>query len=271
MKLLKYSEDRIPVLILFTYFALDLVVYLTARSWWVPLLWFGIGIIPKGWISAWNHHQQHVPMFRHNVMNRVFEMGLGLQTGVVGNAWVLHHVLGHHLNYLDQTKDESRWKTLDGRVMGELEYTFVTTWTAYPRLVKVGLRHRKHLWPFLYMAALTVGALALLFTHNWYNALFVYLLPMLVSFHLVVWATWFHHRDRDTQDVFAASNNILDPWYNIATGNLGYHTAHHYRQALHWSKLPTLHAEISDKIPLYCYQDPGAPFTWIRAWRKRRG
>ena len=43
MKLLKYSEDRIPVLILFTYFALDFLVYLTARSWWVPVLWFGIG------------------------------------------------------------------------------------------------------------------------------------------------------------------------------------------------------------------------------------
>jgi fatty acid desaturase len=44
----------------------------------------------------------------------------------------------------------------------------------------------------------------------------------------------------------------MNRWFNYLTGNLGYHTAHHYKQGLHWSKLPALHDEIVHKIPDEC-------------------
>ena len=47
----------------------------------------------------------------------------------------------------------------------------------------------------------------------------------------------------------AASRNYVGGLHNKLTGNLGYHTAHHYRQGVHWSKLPELHESIADKIP----------------------
>ncbi|RLA27333.1 MAG: fatty acid desaturase, partial [Gammaproteobacteria bacterium] len=49
---------------------------------------------------------------------------------------------------------------------------------------------------------------------------------------------------------FQASYNNTNRLFNLLTGNLGYHTAHHYRQRLHWSKLPELHEKIKDRIPL---------------------
>ncbi len=57
---------------------------------------------------------------------------MGLHTGIVGEAWVLHHTLGHHLNYLDQSRDESAWKTPQGRLMSRLEYTLKVGFLAYP-------------------------------------------------------------------------------------------------------------------------------------------
>ena len=50
--------------------------------------------------------------------------------GVVTNCWTLHHVLGHHLNYRDQERDESRWKRKQGQPLGEIEYSAITTLTA---------------------------------------------------------------------------------------------------------------------------------------------
>ncbi|QRK06099.1 fatty acid desaturase [Archangium violaceum] len=262
MTLFRHPEDRIPVLLFSCVFALDLTVYFTAHSWWFPILWLGLGIIPKGWISAWNHHHQHVTMFRHALPNRLLEIMFGFQTGITSHAWFLHHVLGHHRNYLDQEKDESRWMRPDGTAMGELEYSLSTALTAYPRAFKVGLKHPKALRVFLGMGALQVALLGLLFWHNWYNALFVFLLPMCVSLYVTAWATYFHHSGLVTKEHAEASYNILHRGYNLMTGNLGYHTAHHTKHGLHWSKLPELHAQMARDIPPTLYRQPGIPFVW---------
>lgn len=262
MTLFRHPEDRIPVLLFTCVFALDLTVYFTAHNWWLPILWFGIGIIPKGWISAWNHHHQHVAMFRHAVPNRLLEVIFGFQTGITSHAWFLHHVVGHHRNYLDQDKDESTWRRADGTLMGELEYSLITTLTAYPRAFKVGLRYPAALRVFVAMGALQVALLGLLFWHNAYNALFVFLLPMAVSLYVTAWATYFHHAGLDTKEHAEASYNILHRGYNLMTGNLGYHTAHHTKHGLHWSKLPELHAQMARDIPATLYRQPGIPFVW---------
>jgi fatty acid desaturase len=46
-----------------------------------------------------------------------------------------------------------------------------------------------------------------------------------------------------------ASRNRENRIYNLLTGNLGLHTAHHKRPGLHWSLLPVLHEEIRAEIP----------------------
>ena len=57
--------------------------------------------------------------------------------------------------------------------------------------------------------------------------------------------------------------NVMHKWYNIVTGNLGYHTAHHMKQGLHWSELPKYHESIMDQIPEHLYRKPTIPFCWM--------
>ena len=38
----------------------------------------------------------------------------------------------------------------------------------------------------------------------------------------------------------------MDPVGNILKGNLGYHSAHHKKQGLHWSLLPEYHLKLLD-------------------------
>lgn len=256
----RYSADRLPVLTLLAIAALDFSAYLYLDHWFLLAAYAGLSMYPKAFSCAYNHHHQHLAIFTHWVPNRLIELVFALQTGITGNTWVLHHSLGHHINYLDQKKDESRWMRDDGTRMGEWEYAFKTALTAYPRAWEVGKRFPKQRRVMALMSALTVAMVAGLIA---YRPLAGFLIFVVTPLSLVVGtalATYFHHSERPTDNHFVASNNILQKFYNVLTLNLGYHTAHHYKPGVHWSLLPKLHAEIQDRIPLVAYAEPGMPW-----------
>lgn len=263
MTIFRYQEDRLPVLLIVLLFCADLAVYFTADSIFVLVLWLMLVTFPKVCICSWNHHHQHLPTYRFKVLNRILEVIYALHTGITTNAWVLHHNLGHHLNYLDQTKDESTWMRKDGSTMGEFEYTFVTAITGYVRAFKVGRKYPKYQTEFVGMGIVSFLLVCAALYYNWLNALFVFCIPMLFGYLVTVWHTYSHHAGLHTDDPLHASHNVLHRWYNICTGNLGFHTAHHMKPGLHWSKLPEYHRQIEDKIPSHLFVDPPIPFKWF--------
>lgn len=216
---------------------------------WVLVVYWLVMAIPKAKISAWNHHHQHTPTFKQKPLNRLLELFYALHTGITTHLWLLHHVLGHHHNYLDQSKDESRWKRKSGVEMGELEYTLNVAATAYPRGFKVGKRFPKIQKTFIGYALLTIAVVAVLVYFKPMQALLLFVLPMICGLLFTAWATYEHHSGLNSDCHFEASRNNLSRFYNITTGNLGYHTAHHYKQGVHWSLLPGIHEQIKDKIP----------------------
>jgi fatty acid desaturase len=106
--------------------------------------------------------------------------------------------------------------------------------------------------------------LGFLFYLNWFNTVFLFALPMVNGLWLAMWATYDHHSGLESEEPTHACRNIIDPLYNKMTGNLGYHTAHHLNQGLHWSKLPELHSEIEGQIPSQCYIPVRLPYSWFR-------
>lgn len=254
MTLFRHREDRIPVLVISLLFTLDIAAYFLLDntglllSYWLLMLW------PKGIICAWNHHHQHTPTFRWSFANRILELIYALHTGVTAKLWVLHHVLGHHHNYLDQDKDESRWKRKNGTPMGRIEYTLNVAATAYYRGYMVGKKHPRPMKIFLISTIITFLMIVAL---TWYRpvpAIFCFILPMISSLLFTSWTTHSHHAGLEVDNVFEASYNNVSPVYNLLTGNLGYHTAHHYKQGVHWSRLPALHETIKNKIPKHLYE-----------------
>lgn len=250
----RYKEDRWPVFIVLALTFIDFVLYFTVNNIAILTGYYLLMIIPKGIICAWNHHHQHLFTFRHAALNRGLEFAYALHTGVTTHLWRLHHVLGHHLNFLDQEQDESRWKRKDGSRMGAVEYTLNVALTAYTRGYGVGKKHPKQLKPFLIYTAITFIIVAILVWNNPVAGLMLFVLPMITSLLFTAYVTYEHHSGLDTQNEFEASFNNLDPMFNRLTGNLGYHTAHHHKQGVHWSRLPELHAKIEERIPAHLYQ-----------------
>jgi fatty acid desaturase len=238
--------------------ALDFYLFFTVDNYYVLGIYFFLMILPKSQICAWNHHHQHAPTFRFTVLNRIMEFFYALHTGVTTNLWVLHHNLGHHQHYLDQTKDESRWTRDDGTKMGEMEYSLIITITAYYRGYLVGKKHPEEMRDFLIFSAITFALLGVLVALKPAAALLLFVFPMITGLFMTAWATYEHHAGLNTDDLYQASSNNTNRWYNLFTGNLGYHTAHHYKGGLHWSKLPQLHEKIKDNIPKELIRE-----TWI--------
>jgi fatty acid desaturase len=263
MKLFRFKEDRVPVLCIALIFCGDAVVWFFATNPLIPVIWLFLTLWPKIFICSWNHHHQHLPTFYAVPLNRLLEFMYALHTGITTNAWVLHHNLGHHLNYLDQSRDESGWKRADGKVMGEWEYTFKIALTGYWRAFKVGLNYPKYRSSFLGMGLFVAMVIGALLYVNWFNTVLVFVLPMTLGYLTTCWHTYSHHAGLDTDDPFHASHNIMHRWYNICTGNLGYHTAHHVKPGLHWSRLPEFHATIADQIPTHLFVGPPIPFKWF--------
>ena len=153
--------------------------------------------------------------------------------------------------------------------MGTFEYTANLALSGYPTAIGVGRRFPHYLRALFGIGALVFVLLSALFFYNWFNALMIFAIPMVAGYVFTCWHTYYHHAGLDTKDHFKASYNIMHRWYNLFTGNLGYHTAHHVKPGLHWSKLPEFHATIADKIPSHLYREPCIPFKWVRSNQSR--
>ena len=144
--ILRFRADRASVSCVLAIFAVHAAAY-----WFLSPVGAALATIPLFLISIvvapLNHHHQHVNVFRNSTLNRLYDLVLALQTGAGPYTWVLHHNLGHHLNYLTQppgeSPDESHWARSDGTVMGRLEYSFHLFFDHHRDIHRIGKSHPK--------------------------------------------------------------------------------------------------------------------------------
>jgi fatty acid desaturase len=194
-----------------------------------------------------NHHHRNT--FRHSVANRVFEVAMFFQLGMLPYGYTLHHNIGHHRHYLDQAIDSNRWRRADGGVMGAWEFAGRLCLAMYPTVWRIGRGHPRVFRKFLRMTAVCAALLAGMVAIAPLNAFLVLVLPLPFALLLQAQATYWQHAGLAADEPLHASRSFVDRGYNLRTLNLGYHAAHHLRPGLHWSKLPAFHATIAAAIP----------------------
>jgi fatty acid desaturase len=133
--------------------------------------------------------------------------------------------------------------------MGRLEYSIHLLLHHQIDIVRVGLRRPRFFRYFLIMKLPLWGLLGVALWMRPLETALVFLLPAFLTLFHTIWATYEHHAGCPRGNHFEASRNRDNRLFNALTGNLGLHTAHHYRPGLHWSLLPELHEEIRGRIP----------------------
>jgi fatty acid desaturase len=249
---LRHRADRAAVAVVVGAFLAHAAAYwlatpLVAACVTVPLFLLSITVAPL------NHHHQHLNVFRSRGLNRIYEVVLALQTGAGPYTWVLHHNLGHHLNYLNQPPsepaDESHWTRSDGTTMARLEYALHLFADHQRDVHRMGRKHPRIYRQFwLWRIPLYAIVAALAVAKPW-NFAWTFALPAALTLLHTCWATYEHHAGQATTTHYEATVNRVHSLYNVLSWNLGYHTAHHLRPAVHWSELPALHEEIRERIP----------------------
>jgi fatty acid desaturase len=261
----RYDADVKPVFLFSLFFLLDVSFLFSNLPIWLIATYAFISFFPKSMITAWNHHHQHVPTFKSPVLNMFLEVMYAFQTGVLPEGWVLHHNLGHHVNYMKGHIDESAWVNKRGRKLSEFEYTLKVGLLSYVLILRNAINFdSRHFRRFILGMLCTGLVYYLLWTVNPLYSVVLFVIPAIAGLFGTVWYTYKHHAGLDPGVAEEASWNVLDPLSNTLTGNLGYHTAHHISCGVHWSKLPALHEKISSKIPAELYRGPGFPFSLFK-------
>lgn len=249
MRLLRYPEDRWPLAWTLGVLAVQLGLFFGVERLWVTALCVALFQPIQAVAIACNHYQHHVNVFRVKVLNRAYEVILFLQTGTPPFLITLHHNLGHHPHYLEPEKDTLRWQRPDGSPLSLAQALWRNFAGHFTDTIAIGRRHPKVYRRFKVMAAVCAVLLAALLWLDPAKALIVFVGPMLLAVFNVARLGFEQHAGLSLEDHLGASRNIESRLYNLVTFNSGYHTAHHLKPGLHWSRLPELHRELRDRIP----------------------
>jgi beta-carotene hydroxylase len=257
---LRHKEDWRTVLYAFVLMpAIPILQYARPSliGWLLPAqLYFGF----LGGVIAHNHN--HSPTFHNRRQNALFSAWMSIWYGVPIFGWIPTHNRNHH-KYVNGPGDTTiTWRYFHrNSLVSLLSYFFISNRFQAPSLrayvaearSKSPSLHREIVLQIRTVVAAHVSMLALaILLLGVKQGLVLYGVGFVGQVAFAWWAMYFinfvQHVDCDPSSRFDHSRNFVGKLSNWLTFNAGYHTAHHARAGLHWSKLPALHNELASHI-----------------------
>ena len=235
-----------------------------------------------------NHNHQHHPTFVHRTSNALFGMLITLAIGVPASVIVAMHNLNHHVHNNNE-RDHVRATIVDfrWRWLNPLLFPFVAL-SRFAKEKASVMRQWKISRPGLYQQltaerVVLYPMLVVLLIFKPVPTLLYLAVPYLFGQWAILAINHLQHVGCETGSKYNHSRNFVGRWGNWWFFNNGFHTAHHLRPGLHWSKLPEYHARIEQHIqPQYncrsliwsgiqLYLLPGGARGRERLWKKEAG
>jgi beta-carotene hydroxylase len=230
------------------------------------------GLVPFALYTSYcsgvlTHNHTHLPVLSARRANDALGAWLSVFYGCPIAAWIPTHLENHH-RYLDGPEDVTRTDrhSLKHGLLQALVYSVAcTTWqrpliASYVR--RAYARRGRH-WQVLCLQGATLvvahaGMLALaLSLHGAGLGLLVYTLafglPAALAPSFMQFTNYIQHVHCDPASTDNHSRNFVSRGVNWFVFDAGYHTVHHERPSVHWSRYAELHrARESDIHPSLC-------------------
>ncbi len=242
---LRYPSDWRSLFFLATLSVLFLVQWTGWLRHWALLLVTSILAFVACIIK---HNHIHCRTFAGPHWNRALEIYLGFCTGQSTAAIIPVHNERHHAQNHTQN-DFVRSTVVNYRKnwLNLVVFPLVVVRLVYQNKTSDFLRWRKEK-PDLYRRVriercVVLGFIAVLMVFNWQATLLYFGVPWLFGQWGIVTINLLQHQDCDHDSIFNNSRNITGRFMNWLFLNNGFHTAHHLRPAMHWSRMPEFHAK----------------------------
>jgi beta-carotene hydroxylase len=237
---LRYQADWRSVFILMLLGALFFVQWIGWLRYW-PLL--PITCVLAFMACIIKHNHIHCRTFTSERWNRAFEIFLSICTGQSTAAIIPVHNERHHAqNHTEEDFVRSSLVNYRWNWVNLLVFPFAVIRLVHRNKSADIARWRKER-PDLYYRVrheriAVVGVFFVLVILNWQATLLYFGLPWLFGQWGIVTINLLQHQDCDHDSAYDHSRNITGRFTNWLFLNNGFHTAHHLRPALHWSRLP---------------------------------
>jgi fatty acid desaturase len=208
------------------------------------------------------HNHNHVRVFTNKAMNGLYSSTLSFFYGYPTFAWIPTHNENHHRfrNGPGDVAATSRYAK-EGTAWAALTYFFWSAAQQAPLTARYLRRARARSFA-LYVSLLSqyvvvYGGHALVLawsihTHGAKLGTLVYLsalgIPAVFALWGIIFTNYVQHDRTDSTSTWDHSRNFTSRWMNFLLFDNGFHTVHHERPGLHWSKARAEHEKIAHHI-----------------------
>jgi fatty acid desaturase len=240
---LRYAADWRSVGFLLLLSGLFFVQWMGVRCHWLLLLTTCVLAFVACIIK---HNHIHCATFTKRLWNRAFEYLLGFCTGQSTAVIIPVHNERHHAqSQTDQDFVRSSVVNFSQNWLNLVAFPFVVVRLVHRNKSSDIARWRKGKRELYNRVArervAVVLFVAVLLVLNWRRTLIYFGIPWLFGQWGIVTINLLQHQDCDHASAYDHSRNITGRLINWFFLNNGFHTAHHLRPALHWSRLPEFH------------------------------
>jgi fatty acid desaturase len=204
-------------------------------------------------VAVMAHNHNHLPMWRSKPLNVATDYWLTLFYGFPAFAWIPTHNMNHHsLNNRDGDYTITYRYSEGNNLLTLLSYPSISSFHQQ-RPIRDYL---KHLWKTdrteFFLAVLQYLALGIFvgvaLWVDWQKALLFIVIPQQFALFAILLFNYVQHVHADEESEYSHSRNFVGPMLNIMLFNNGFHTVHHERAGIHWSKTPEAHAKVAHLI-----------------------
>jgi len=234
-------------------------IVITSTLFIVQWMWLGVNVFIYTWflfmsvaVAVMTHNHNHLPMWSSKVLNVLTDWWLTVFYGFPIFAWIPTHNKNHHRFNNREGDDSITYRVSEkNNFLTLVSYPTISGYYQQKAIMvylkEMKANNKEKFWVSISQYVVLVLWIAAALIIDWEKALLFVIIPQQVSLFSVLIFNYVQHVHANEESEWDHSRNFTG-FLNFLLFNNGYHTIHHHKAGLHWSKVPEAHKDIEKNI-----------------------